>query len=65
MMAPALAAHLQPPRLRRQLAVAQRQVLRQVVIKRVPSRLPLEREHEGRIGVDIDRLDRIHLNADG
>ena len=29
------------------------------------ARLPLERQREGRIGVDVDRVDRIHLDRDG
>ena len=31
----------------------------------MPARLPFERQREGRIGVDVDRVDRIHLDRDG
>src|SRR5262249_53505980 len=45
--------------------VAQGQRLRQIVIERVAALLPLQRQREGRIGVDVDRVDRVHLNRDG
>jgi hypothetical protein len=63
---PALfAPHLEAAAARLQPAVAQAEMPRQVVIERVAARLRLERQHEGRVGVDVDRLDRIHLDRYG
>jgi hypothetical protein len=31
----------------------------------MPARLRFERESKGRIRVDVDRIDRIHLDRDG
>ena len=46
-------------------AVAQGQRLRQVMIQRVAAPLRLERQRKGRIRVDVDRVDRVHLDRDG
>ena len=46
------------------LAVAEGQIARQVVPEHVPARLRFQRQGEGGIAVDIDRLDRVHLDRD-
>ena len=64
-MIAALAPHLEPARPRIEPAVAQAQMLGQVVTERVSAALGLERQHEGGVGVDIDGLHRVHLDRDG
>jgi len=47
-----------------QRAVLEAQGLGQVVAQRMSARLGFESQREGRIGVDIDILDRVHLDCD-
>jgi hypothetical protein len=61
----ALATHLQRPRLGAHHPVPKRQMLRQIVQQGVAARLRLKRQGEGRVGVDIHRFDRIHLDGNG
>ena len=61
----ALAAHLQRARQRLHPAVVVTQVGRQVVIQTVAAALGLERQHERAVAVDVDPLDRIHLDRHG
>jgi hypothetical protein len=35
------------------------------MVQRVPPRLCLERQREARIRIDVDRIDRIHLDRYG
>src|SRR5688572_11080454 len=62
-----LAAQAHRPRPRDRLAVAQGQLARMVVPQFVPARLGAEPHDEGGIPVDVDALDRVHLdgNAQG
>ncbi len=59
------AEHFEPPAAGMEAAVAQRQRLRQVMMQRMAPALCLQRQREGRIRVDIDRVDRVHLDRDG
>src|SRR5438067_13539832 len=62
----ALAAdHFERPAARVKPAVAQSQRWREVMIERMSARLRLERQRKGRIRIDVDRVDRIHLDRDG
>src|SRR5580704_9732367 len=54
------AEHFERPAAGIETAIAQGQRLRQVVVQRMAARL-----REGRIRVDVDRVDRIHLDRDG
>ena len=60
-----LALDLKGARLGADAPLALDQGLRQIVEQRMPARLRLQRKGEGGIGVDIDALDRVHLDADG
>ncbi len=62
-----LAAQAHRPRARDRLAVAQGQLARMVVPQLVPARLGAEPHDERGIPLDIDALDRVHLdgNAQG
>jgi len=60
-----LALHPQRPDPGIEPAALENQVLRQVMEQTVSPLLRLEREREGTVGVDVDRLDRIHLDGDG
>src|SRR5207244_5949782 len=51
-------AGIEPP-------VAQDQGLGQIVEQNVPAPLRLQGERKSRIRVDVDRVDRIHLDRDG
>ncbi len=59
------ADHLERPPAGIEAPVAQAQRLGQVVEQRMAAGLRLEREGEGRIRIDVDRVDRIHLDRDG
>src|SRR3974390_3145127 len=45
--------------------VVQSQRVRQVMEQGMPASLRLERERESRIRIDVDPIDRIHLNRNG
>src|SRR5205085_57694 len=59
------AEHFERPATGIEAAVAQGQGLRQIMVQRMAARLRLERQREGRIRVNVDRVDRIHLDRDG
>src|ERR1700735_269462 len=61
-MAAMLAPYLQPPRARLQPIAGKPQIFDQIMVQHMAARLRLKRQHEGRISVDIDGLDRIHLD---
>ena len=63
-MSPVLAAHFQTLAFGGDPAVLEAQMPRQIVIKRMAARLGLERQHEGRVRVDVDGVDGIHLDGD-
>ena len=44
-------------------ALVEAQLAGEIVEQLVAALLGFQREHEGRIGVDIDGLDRVHLNC--
>ena len=50
---------------RRHHAVAEGQIARAVIEKRMAARLRFQRQREGGIAGDIDLLDRVHLDRDG
>ncbi len=58
------AEYFERPSAGREPAVAQGQRLRQVVVERMAARLRLKRQGKGRIRIDVDRVDRIHLDRD-
>ena len=59
------APHRQPACASQYAAVMEHQILGQVVVQRVAPALRLQGEDEGRVGVDVDVFDRVHLNRDG
>ena len=58
-------AHRQRPRARGQPPVAEGQVRHEIVPERMAARLRRLGEGEGRVGIDGDAFDRIHLDGDG
>jgi hypothetical protein len=63
-MAARLAPHLDRPAARRHPPVVERQPVGGVVEEPVPAGLRLLHDPEGRVGGDVDPLDRIHLDGD-
>ena len=55
----------QPARARIKPRMDEGELLRQVVEQRMAARLRLERQRESGIGINVDALDRIHLDGDG
>src|SRR3546814_17641270 len=64
-MVAALAPHRERPGMGVEAVVPEGEVARQVVIEGMAAPLRLERQHECRIGVDVDAVDRVHLDGDG
>ena len=60
-----LAAHLERSCLGDSAAIAQGQILGQIMVQAVPAGLRLQRQSEGGIAIDIDGVDRIHLDCYG
>ena len=58
-----LAAHRQPPPPGQYPALGEGQVRGLIVVKGVAAALRLEGQREGRIGVDVDGFDGVHLNG--
>ena len=58
-------AQVERPRPRHHPALVERQIAGEIVKQGMAAGARLERQREGRVGVDIDRLDRVHLNGDG
>ena len=56
---------LEASRAGKHAAGAEAQIARQVMVETVAAILGLEAENECAVGLDIDGLDRIHLNGDG
>ena len=61
---PALSRTLERLDRREHLAVEQRQPVGRVIGERVAALLRLQQQGEGRIALDVDPLDRIHLHGD-
>jgi hypothetical protein len=61
----AFAPHLQWARRRIDALLAKEKVARQIVKQRMAALLRLQRQHEAAVDVDVDGLDRIHLDGDG
>lgn len=57
--------HGQRPSPRGGAAVLEAQILGQVVVKTMPAPLGLKCQHERAVRINVDRLDRVHLNRDG
>ncbi len=64
-MVVALAPDLERLDAREQPAVAEGQVLGNVMEETVPALLTFQRQHEGAVGVDIYAGDVVHLDGDG
>jgi hypothetical protein len=60
-----LPAHLQGPGPGIDPPVPEAQVLGQVVVQAMAAALGLQGQHEAAVGIDVDRLDRVHLDGDG
>ena len=58
-------AHLERARPGAEAAVAKHQVVGLIVVETVAPASCLEGEGERRVGVDVDRFDRVHLDGDG
>ncbi len=50
---------------RGQAPVPEGERIRQIVEQRIAARLGFQAKGKGAVGVDIDALDRVHLNGDG
>ena len=57
--------HMHRPRLGQHPAVAERQVMGEIMVEPVPARLPRQHDVESRIARDLDALHRVHLHRDG
>ena len=58
-----LAAHVQGARRRQDAAAGKRQVRGQVVAQAMAPALRLQGQGKGRIAVDVDAVDRVHLDG--
>ena len=64
-VAAGLAPHRKRPHAGEDPALAIEHVARQIVKQPVAAALGLERQHEAAVGLDVDVLDRVHLDGDG
>ena len=58
------ALHRDRARIGVDLPIAETEIIGQIIIKRVPPPLCFQRKNEGRIRIDVDVFDGVHLNGD-